>query len=250
MRIVSSGCIVLLCVVSVPALAAAQAAAPPPPPPKHEGTGEFAFVGVTGNASTQTLGLRYEAIARPGTWTFTHKTAFVQNESSDVLTARSFLYAGRGAKTLSPRLSAFGQYDYFKDRFAGVANRNTITGGITAKLVAQERQQFSVDAGAGYLNEDRLAGNDVSSAIYSFGSKYLLKISDTADLTDDFGFVGTFDNGDDWRIAHTISLTARLTGIFSLKVSSGVRYANFPAPGFKKTDTITSVALVAKYARQ
>jgi putative salt-induced outer membrane protein YdiY len=249
MKVVPSGCIVLLFVVSVPALAAAQAA-PPPPPPKHEGTGEFAFVGVTGNASTQTLGLRYETIARPGTWTFLHKVAFVQNESADVLTARSFLYTGRGAKTLSPRLSAFGQYDYFKDRFAGVANRNTVTGGITAKLVTQARQQFSVDAGGGYLNEDRLTGDDISSAIYSFGSKYLLKVSDTADLTDDFTFVGRFDNGDDWRIVHTISLTARLTQIFSLKVSSGVRYANFPAPGFKNTDTLTSIAFVAKYSRQ
>jgi putative salt-induced outer membrane protein len=246
MRVVPACCALALLIVS-PTLAAAQAAAPPPP--KHEGSGEVSFVGVTGNADTRTLGLSYETIARPKTWVFRHKVAFVQNESADVLTARAFLYTGRASKTLSPRLSAYGQYDYFKDRFAGVANRNTVTGGITAKLVTQEHQQFAVDAGLGYLNEDRLTGDDVSSAIYSFGSKYLLKISDTADLTDDFSFVGTFANGDDWRIAHTIALTARLTGIFSLKVSSGVRYLNAPAPGFKKTDTITSIAFVAKYAR-
>ena len=30
---------------------------PPPPPPKTEGSAEFAFVGTSGNASTQTIGV-------------------------------------------------------------------------------------------------------------------------------------------------------------------------------------------------
>jgi putative salt-induced outer membrane protein YdiY len=41
-----------------------------------------------------------------------------------------------------------------------------------------------------------------------------------------------------------------LTSIVSLKVSNAVRFSNFPAPGFKRTDTVTSVALVASFKRQ
>jgi hypothetical protein len=39
-------------------------------------------------------------------------------------------------------------------------------------------------------------------------------------------------------------LTATLTSVLSLKFSNTVRYANEPVPGFEKTDTITTAALV------
>jgi putative salt-induced outer membrane protein YdiY len=37
---------------------------------------------------------------------------------------------------------------------------------------------------------------------------------------------------------------------FSLKASSALRFANFPPPGFEKTDTTTAIALVASFKRQ
>ena len=60
---------------------------------------------------------------------------------------------------------------------------------------------------------------------------------------------GLFDRAEDWRIGNLASLTAKLTDVLSLKASYAVRYANFPVPGFKTTDTTTSIALVAKFAR-
>ena len=99
----------LLC-LPLPALAQAPAAAaPPPPPPKQEGTAEFAFVGTTGNASTQTIGLNGQFIVRPEQWVITNRAAFIRNESESELTAQSFGYLFRAARSLSPRLSAFGE---------------------------------------------------------------------------------------------------------------------------------------------
>jgi putative salt-induced outer membrane protein len=233
-------------VALAPAAAWAQAA---PPPPRHEGTGEIAFVGVSGNASSQTIGLSFETIARPSTWVFRHRVAFVRNESNDALTAQSLLYGARAEKTLTGRASAFGEYGYFRDRFAGIANRQTIAGGLAAKIVARARHTLTADAGVGYLNEDRLAGEDLSDAIYTTGAKYVAKISETAELADEVALVGTFSRREDWRLAHTIAVTARLTAVLSLKVSNGVRYSRSPAPGFKRTDAITSVAVVAKFSR-
>jgi putative salt-induced outer membrane protein YdiY len=43
-------------------------------------------------------------------------------------------------------------------------------------------------------------------------------------------------------------VTTKLASGLSLKVSNAIRYANFPPPGFKKTDSVTSVAIVAKFA--
>jgi len=243
--------IVLLCALiclPLPAFAQAPApAAPPPPPPKQEGTAEFAFVGTTGNASTQTIGLNGELIVRPEQWVVTNKAAFIRNESESELTAQSFAYLFRAARTLSPRLSAFGEYAYFRDTFAGIANRNSLVGGISYKVVDLPKHVFFTDAGLGYMNEQRLAGDDVSSATWSLGAGYRWKISETAEFAEDFRMTGLFAEGSDWRILQAAAVTARLTQLFSLKVSNTIRYAHAPVPGFKNTDTNTSVALVAKF---
>ena len=57
----------------------------------------------------------------------------------------------------------------------------------------------------------------------------------------------SFAESSDWRTANIVALTAKLTTLLSLKVSNTVRYVNAPVAGFEKTDSITSVALVAKF---
>ena len=243
----------LLCVLlSLPLSAFAQSpaaapAAPPPPPPKQEGTAEFAFVGTTGNASTQTIGLNGTFILRPDRWVVTNKATFVRNESESELTAESFGYLFRAERPFSPRLSAFGEYGYFRDEFAGIAHRNSLVGGVSYKIVDLPKHLFFTDAGLGYVNEQRLAGDDVASATWSLGAGYKWKISETAEFTEDFRMTGLFADASDWRILQAAAVTARLTKLFSLKVSNTIRYSHAPVPGFKDTDTNTSVALVAKF---
>jgi putative salt-induced outer membrane protein len=224
-------------------------APPPPPPPALEGTAELAFVGTTGNASTSTLGIGAEVIARPERWLVRNRAAFVRNEAEDVLTAESWLYALRVEHALTSRVSAFGEYGFFRDRFAGVAKRNGAIGGVSWKAIDRPAHRLSLDAGVGYLNEDRLTGEDISSATYSGAAAYRWRLSETAEVTDEALLTGTFADRDDWRLLHTLSVTTRLTDLFSLKVSTAARYVNFPAPGFRRTDTTTSIALVAKFAR-
>jgi putative salt-induced outer membrane protein YdiY len=230
----------------VPATTFAQAAAPPPPP-RHETRAEVAFVGVSGNATTSTFGLGFEAIARPGRWVFTHRLAFVRNESDKTVTAQSFAYSPRAERKLNARVSLFAEYAYFRDRFAGVANRHQAIGGVSVAIVTAGRHRLSADGGAGFLDETRLAGANISSATYNGGTSYTLKISDTADLSDSLALVGTVDRSEDWRLVHVVALTAKVTSAVSLKVSNAIRYANFPATGFKTTDTITSIALVSAF---
>jgi putative salt-induced outer membrane protein YdiY len=238
---------VLLLGVLEPSLAWAQAAAPPPPPPKHEGTAELAFVGTTGNSKDQTLAAGAEYIARPTNWLLKNRFQVVRGETDSILTTESWLYGFRAERVITARMSAFGEYAFFRDQFAGIDSRNGLTGGLMFTIVKDDRQTLSADAGLGYLNEQRLAGEDVSSGTYSGGAAYKLKLSATADLTDELRLLGTFDNSDDWRVANTIAVTAKLTTIFSMKFSSTVRHLNFPPPGFTGTDTITSVAFVAAF---
>ena len=85
---------------------------PEPPPPLVEFSAQAAFLGTTGNASTQSLGAGGEWIYRPDPWEYNAKAIFAQLETDDDLTARSFASLFRASKKLNDRLSAYGQYDF------------------------------------------------------------------------------------------------------------------------------------------
>ena len=242
---VVTACLCALC----PTLALAQAApaAPAPPPPAREGSLEFAFIGTTGNSSTQTVGLNGEVIVRPDKWVVRNKAALLRNESESALTAESFTYLFRSERALSPRASAFGEYTYLRDEFAGIEHHNGVAGGLAYKLVTRARHALSVDGGLGYLNEQRQTGPDISSGTYAFGGVYKWKLSATAEFSEDVRLTGIFSDAEDWRVANALAITARLTGLLSLKASNTIRFANIPVPGFKATDTNTAIALVAKF---
>ncbi len=77
---------------------------------------------------------------------------------------------------------------------------------------------------------------------------YRLKLSAVADISDDARFsVAVADGGNDWRFANIASVNSKLNSFLSLKVSNTVRYVHAPAPTFETTDTITAIALVAKF---
>jgi putative salt-induced outer membrane protein len=232
---------------SAQAQAPAPAAAPPAPPPPHEGTAEFSYVGTRGNSDTTAFGLAGEFIARAAPWVFTSRAGFVQNETEGALKARSFRGAFRAARTISDRLSAFGEYGYLRDTFAGIEHRNAIDGGLAYILVKPDPQTLTIEGGLGYANEKRLVDPDISTATAFAGAGYKLKLSANADISDDTRLTLSLSDGDDWRFSNALAVNARLVGILSLKASNILRYVNAPVTGFTSTDTITSVAIVAKF---
>lgn len=233
-------------VTLLPVAAAAQAP-PPPPPPLREATAEFAYVGTSGNSSTESIGLGGEYIYRPDLWTISTKAAYVRNKSEEELKAESFDLIFKASRALNPRLSAFGRYGFLHDRFAGIEARNVIEGGLSYALVNAAPHSLVVDGSLGYAHESRTVPPDLSDPTAAAGSLYRLKISEAVDFSNDSRFGVALSNGDDWRFANIASLTSKLNRILSLKVSNTVRYVHAPPPTFQTTDTITAIALVAKF---
>jgi putative salt-induced outer membrane protein YdiY len=144
-------------------------------------------------------------------------------------------------------LGPFAEYAYFRDEFAGVEHRNELMAGVSYKVVDRALHALSVDGGLGYVNERRTAGSDVSSGTFAFGGRYRWQLSPSAELSEDARLTGTFAEATDWRGDDVVSIAARPTSLFSLKVSNTIRYVNAPVPGFQTTDTNTAIALVAKF---
>jgi len=247
---------ILLAVLIVPSAAPAfaqtpapppPAPAPPPPPPRKEGSGEIAFVNTAGNAESTSLGVRGEFIYRPDPWLLKMRGAFVRLESEDELEAQSFTWLLRGERSLRPRLSMYAQHDYLRDLFAGIEHKNVVSGGLSFKAIETARHTLVLDGGLGVSSEKRVVDDDVTSAVVLGGVAYKLKISETTELTEELRFEQSLNEGSDSRLDNAVALAAKINAIFSLKVSNVIRYVNEPVEGFETTDTITSVALVAKF---
>jgi len=238
----------LVCLCATPAAAAGQTPqAPPPPPPHVEGTGELSFVTTSGNSQTDTIGLGGSLIYRPSPWVIDSKVAFVRTAANDVVNARALTAVSRLSRDLTPRLALFAQYDFLNSPFAGISQRHTIVGGVSYKAIDHAQQTLHVDGGVGYSSETPVGLPRTNTATVLGGVGYKWKISDTSDFTEDARIVESLSHGDDWRFDNAAALTAKVTTRLSLKLSHLTHVVNLPTPGFKKTDTIASAALVAKF---
>lgn len=247
----ASACLLVVSAVVASAGQAAQtpptAAPPPPPPPRVEGTGELSFVTTTGNSSTDTVGLAGGVIYRPSGWVIDSKIAFVRTEADSVVNARSVTASSRLARDLSPKTSLFVQYDFLNSPFAGISQRHTVVAGASYKAVDDKRSTLRLDLGLGAARETPVGMLRTSTGTALVGGGYKGKISDTSEFTEEARIVESLSHGDDWRFDNTAAVTAKLTTRLSLKVSHVTHVVNLPTPGFKKTDTIASAAIVAKF---
>ena len=239
--------VVVVMLSSGAAISSAQAPPAAEPPPRWERKAEASLVAASGNSDTQTVGLGASMVWRPGVWSTEAKAAFVRSEASNVETARSFSADLRQGRSLTPRVDVFGRFGFLSNEFAGVDARSTIDGGAGYKLLLGPVHTLRVDAGLGYSHENRVTGDELSFALANFGSGYKWQISRTADLTEAALLTTSLEEGEDWRFGNALALTAAITSVFSLKASHEVKHVNAPVPGYEKTDTLISVALVAKF---
>jgi putative salt-induced outer membrane protein YdiY len=219
----------------------------PPPPPRWERTAELSLVSTGGNTDTQTMGAGGAFVWRPGRWTTRARTAYVRSSAEDVVTAESLVAELRQARTLSPRADAFGHIEYLVDRFAGIDHRTTVDGGLGWLLFDVARQSLKVDGALGVTRESRLRGENLTFASASGTGHFTWKITPTAILIE--RLVVTTDVADlgNWRLHNAAGLTVTVTRVLSARLGHEWKRVNRPVPGFGRTDTTLSAALVAKF---
>lgn len=228
-----------------------QAPAPPaepPPPPRLEASAQLAFLDTRGNATTQSLGAGGDVVWRPDPWTFTAKAAFAQNETEGELTSRSLAALLRGSRALNERLSAYGQYDFLRDEFAGVEQRHVIEGGISYLALDAAPHTLRFDGGLGYLYEEG-PDEELRSATLSLAAAYRLAISATSELTYEPRYLLPLAETDAWKLDQRVALVVAVNTALALKLSHTLRYSAEPQVGFATTDTIMAVSLVARLQR-
>jgi putative salt-induced outer membrane protein YdiY len=103
------------------------------------------------------------------------------------------------------------------------------------------------ELGLGYTREDQLVGANRSYAAARAGIGYKWAFSRTAVFTNDTSYQRDLSDSSNWILSDKAAIAAALTATFSLKASYTLLYNHEPVPTFKRTDTATAVALVAKF---
>ncbi len=230
-----------------PATVVAQQTSDAPDDGPWSGTAEVSLVATSGNSSTRTCGLGGEVTYDPGTWKWLGRASYVESEADNQLRARSQSALVEVSRPVSERLDVYGRGGYLRDLFAGIQRRLTTEGGLAYTVIATEPHSLQLLGGFGFTHERRAVGDDLSLRTANVTGRYKWALSETSALTEEATFVADPNTGDDWRFTNEVAVAAALSTRLSLKVSHKLSYLAKPVPGFRKTDTILSAALVANF---
>ena len=228
-------------------VALAQTPPTPTPTPVWSGSAEFSFLSTSGNTSTKSIGGALETDYKPAPWAVIFKAAYLRASNNSVLTAEQFDSSLKGSRDFTDRIGFYVETDYLRNRFAGLNSLISGEGGASYKILVGPEHLLRADAGLGYAHEGRLTGGNRGYGSGKSGLAYKWQFSKTAAFTNDLFFLFDFSDSSNWTITEKAALTADLTTILALKASYSLLYRNEPVPTFKKTDTATAIALVAKF---
>lgn len=221
--------------------------APGGPPPLWSGSAELSFLSTSGNTSTSSLGGGLEVDYKPAPWTVVFKANYLRAATNGVTTAEQLGASAKGIRDLTPRVDVFAGGNYLRNRFAGIRSLVTGEGGAGYKILVGPVHTLRGELGLGYTHEAQLVGGDRSYASARAGLGYKWQISKVAAFTNDASYSYDLADSKNWIVAEKAAIAASMTAVFSLKASYTLLYDNEPVPTFKKTDTATAVALVAKF---
>jgi putative salt-induced outer membrane protein YdiY len=229
---------------------ASQYGAVPLPPPVWNVSSELSLVATTGNTSVRTLGLGGEVTHRGDADTTRASVAFLTSDAEGTTRARSFMTTVRHGVRVRSRLELFGRAAYSRDRFAGIENRATIDAGAAYTLELPNRHSLTLEAGVGFIAEQRLDDEDLRFAVATGTADYRLAIAPGTEFAERLQLAADLGAASNWRGTNTAAVVVTLTRRLSLKVSHALEYRNMPVGGFGRTDTKTAAALVISYERR
>jgi len=230
--------------MSFAAQALAQEAAAPK---KWKDAAELSYVQTSGNSKTSTM-------AGKNLFNYDWEKAALEvvagglgTKSRDTVTAEQYNLSEKVSWKFSGRNYTFEKVAAEKNRFAGIMSRYDLGVGIGRTLIDRPEDKMFAEVGGGYIFEDRLRSDNESFGTYRAYSKYIRNLSATANASQDFEYLGNMQDSKGYRMNAETALVASISTHFSLKAAYVWKYSNSPAAGFKKTDTVNSMAIIVNY---
>lgn len=204
----------------------------------------LSYVATTGNSDTQTGGTDFVFKRKPDPWGITGKFSYMQAKDKGVKTAERTSAQVRGNRAFGKRWEAFVGVAGMSDRFSGIHRRYLVETGGTYKALTGPKQHLAFDAG---LTRTREEYTDLTRRNFFgglLGARYEWDFSKGSKFTQNLAYYPDFDQSANWRFESETALQAALNDHLALKAGVQIRYDHAPQPGFKRTDTTSTVSLV------
>lgn len=208
------------------------------------GSAELGIVATTGNTENQTVNFGIKAARETDNWRQSAEGKFLRIKEDDTKTADNMLLGLQIDRKLTEKDYLFGSIGYEQDEFAGFDNRADFLVGYGRKLVDEEVWKLNGEIGVGARRTEFIDGEKNNEGILYLGGVFDWKISETASFQED---LSTRIGSDLTSTVSVSSLTVTIKDNLALKVSFEVKNNSEVPVDKEKTDTKTSVSLVANF---
>ncbi|MCX5785248.1 MAG: DUF481 domain-containing protein [Elusimicrobia bacterium] len=216
-------------------------------PKKWKDAAELSSVQTSGNSKTST-------IAAKNLFNYDWSKSALEvvagglgTKSKNTVTAEQYNASEKVSFKLTGKNYAFEKAGWDKNRFAGIKDRYDFGVGVGRHLLSEGKDNLFAEAGGGYIIEDRLESANRSFGTYRAYAKYIRTLSATANASQDCEYIGDMQDSKGYRMNTETALVASISTHFTLKTSYVWKLSNNPGIGFKKTDTITSMAIIVNF---
>lgn len=180
-------------------------------------------------------------------------------DENTATTAEEYFVGGRYRYSFAANLFTYTSGRWYRNEFSGIDNRLSAAFGLGYRILAQEKQTFSLEVGADWTNEEQVASQSNTFGGVQAVFDYQYKFSESAVFDGDLAFLENLKDTEDLRINLVLALTASMTKTFAISLRYTVLFDNQPvqvlvpsdAPGvpdatftFDKTDTRFAASLV------
>lgn len=212
-------------------------------PKPRELTADVGYVSTSGNTDVSAFNVGEKLILRGGRWE--HKQAFGSvYASQDGQQTSNLLFANwRSDWKFSPVFALFGYAGFDRNQFAGIARRFEESAGLSAKLLARERDEWSVELGLGLTQQTPVDSSTVTFTSARSATVFKHSFSKSAYFQQGIEFLPNLETSSDYRVNTESALVAPLSAHIAMKVSYVVRFDNLPEAGRSKGDRILTSGL-------
>lgn len=200
----------------------------------------------SGNRNSTSVNLNGEGVRATADSRFRFGGKALWTRDEGTTTAENITLGTQYDQDLTPDWFGFGRADYLRDKFANIAGRYAIHGGIGRHLIKNDSTTFDVSAGLGYTwdryrdpvelqGETRTRYGRLEAMLAEESTH---KLTGTTSVRQKLSIFPALRSGGGWRGVFDTGLAVAMSPRFNLTVGLTHRYDSDPGEGFKHGDTL------------
>lgn len=214
-----------------------------------EATAELGYIKTSGNSDTETLNAKFKGETGYNKWTHQLELEALRSASEDSTTgedersAEKYRIEVQSDYDLGERMYAFGNANWENDNFSGLNYQASIAAGLGYKVIKNDEMKLNLELAPGYRITEDESNNTEEDAIVRAAETFSWKLSKTSTFAQ-YLKVEAGDSNTETRFG--LSLTSKIAGDLSMKVSHDITHNSDVGTDIDKTDRESAITLVYK----